>query len=83
MPVEVGSVTFKAAATDTAASAAFPPFARISKPAATARGCEAATIPRLPTTGERRDEKIISLDLNMVYSFQSDNHRVYPIHSES
>ena len=42
MPVEVGSVTFKAAATATAASAALPPRERISMPAAAASGCEAA-----------------------------------------
>jgi hypothetical protein len=40
MPVEVGSVTLRAAAVATAASAALPPAWRISSPAATARGWE-------------------------------------------
>src|SRR5512140_907577 len=58
MPVEVGSVTLSAAATATAASAALPPRARISRPAATASGWEAATIPPRPITGELRDTKL-------------------------
>jgi len=66
MPVEVGSVTFKAAATAMAASAALPPLDRISNPAATASGWEAAIMPRLLNTGERREEKVISIGLNMV-----------------
>jgi hypothetical protein len=50
IPVLVGSVTLSAATVATAASAAFPPFLRISRPAATARGCDAATIPFLLVT---------------------------------
>jgi hypothetical protein len=56
--VEVGSVTFKAAAQATAASAAFPPLERISIPAAVAKGCDVETIPRRPWMGERREEKL-------------------------
>ena len=48
MPVDVGSVTLSAAAVATAASAALPPAARTSRPAATASGCEVATMPRRP-----------------------------------
>jgi len=59
IPVEVGSVTLSAAPAATAASAALPPFARISSPAAVARGCEVATIPFVEYTGERWDEKFI------------------------
>src|SRR5512143_373834 len=58
IPVEVGSLTFSAAATATAASAALPPRDRISIPAATASGCEAATIPPRQRTGERREAKV-------------------------
>jgi hypothetical protein len=50
-------VTFRAAAVATAASAALPPWERASNPAATASGWEAATIPRLLYTGERRELK--------------------------
>lgn len=38
LPVDVGCVTFKAAATATAASAAFPPASRIRIPACAANG---------------------------------------------
>lgn len=38
IPVDVGCVTFKAAATATAASAAFPPFFKIERPASAANG---------------------------------------------
>ena len=60
-------MTLSAAAVATAASAALPPPASISRPAATANGCEAATMPRRPSTGERRELKgrsdvIVSLD---------------------
>jgi hypothetical protein len=57
MPVDAGSVTLSAAPAATAASAALPPFARISSPAAVARGCDVATIPLRPYTGERRELK--------------------------
>src|SRR5512142_1235350 len=57
IPVEVGSVTLRAAATATAASAALPPRDRISTPAAAASGCDAATMPPRQETGERRDAK--------------------------
>ncbi len=57
MPVEVGSVTLRAAAAAIVASAAVPPRESISRPAATANGCEVATIPLRPITGERRESK--------------------------
>ena len=63
MPVEVGSVTFRAAAAAIAASAAEPPWLRISSPACAAKGCDVATIPRRPITGERLDWKeSVSID---------------------
>lgn len=52
MPVEQGCVTFKAAATATAASAAFPPFFSIEIPAFAANGWVQATQPCLKSTGE-------------------------------
>ncbi len=58
IPVDVGSVTFRAAPAATAASAAFPPFARISRPAAVASGWDVETMPPRPYTGERRELKI-------------------------
>ena len=54
IPVLVGSHTFRAAATATAASPAVPPFRRISIPAAVARFCEDATIPRVLMAHARR-----------------------------
>ena len=45
MPVEHGSVTLRAAAVATAASAAFPPDWRIRRPAMEARGWLEATMP--------------------------------------
>src|SRR6187431_2815206 len=58
MPVDVGSVTLRAAPAATAASAALPPFDRISSPAAVAKGCDVATIPLRLYTGERRELNI-------------------------
>ena len=58
-PVEHGSVTFSAAATATAASAAFPPFSRIETPALTASGWLAATHPLRDKTGDRRETNCI------------------------
>ena len=49
-----GSVTVNTAAVATAASIAFPPLLRISKPAFAARGSLVATTPRRPDTGERK-----------------------------
>lgn len=46
-----------------AASTALPPRLRISRPAAVASGWEEAHIPRLPKTGERREEKVNSFRL--------------------
>src|SRR5688500_9779854 len=57
IPVDVGSVTLSAATAATAASAAFPPLARISSPAAVAKGWDVATIPLRPYTEERREVK--------------------------
>ena len=54
MPVLVGSHTFRHAVTATAASAAEPPFRRISSPAAVASDCEHATMPLVPSAHVRR-----------------------------
>jgi hypothetical protein len=51
--VQQGSVTLRAAATATAASAALPPACRIRRPAWVASGCEQATMPLVEYTGER------------------------------
>lgn len=48
MPVHDGSVTLRAAAVATAASAALPPSARISSPAWVASGWLEATMPLVP-----------------------------------
>jgi hypothetical protein len=55
MPVEAGSVTFSTAAAAMTASAAFPPCRRMFTPEALANGLLVATIPRCPTTIDRRD----------------------------
>ena len=47
IPFAVGSTTVSAAAAATAASIALPPFRRISRPAAAARGLEQFTMPFL------------------------------------
>ena len=52
-----GSVTLRAAATATAASAAFPPAFRTRTPISVARGWLEATAPLSETTGERREVK--------------------------
>ena len=52
-----GSVTLRAAATATAASAAFPPAFRTRTPISVARGWLEATAPCSETTGERREVK--------------------------
>src|SRR5215211_699639 len=51
MPLIPGSTTFRAAATATAASKAFPPSWRISRPALVASGWAELTIPLVPTAG--------------------------------
>lgn len=53
MPVDIGSVTLSAAATATAASAAFPPISRILIPALEARGCVQHTMPLVEYTALR------------------------------
>src|SRR5918998_6070603 len=50
-PLIIGSTTLSAAATATAASNAFPPSARISRPAFVASGCAELTIPLVPIAG--------------------------------
>ena len=50
-PLIIGSTTFRAAETATAASKAFPPSSRISSPARVASGCAELTIPFVPTAG--------------------------------
>ena len=57
-PVEQGSVTARAAATATAASAALPPFFRMSRPIWEASGWELATAPLVQIKGERRELKL-------------------------
>ena len=54
-PVLHGSVTARAAAIATAASAALPPCRRMRNPASLANGCDDATIPLVAINGERRD----------------------------
>ncbi len=61
MPVLVGSVTLRAAAVATAASAALPPSWRTPTPAMEARGWLLATMPWVPYTGERRELNLISV----------------------
>ena len=51
MPLIIGSTTFRAAATATAASKALPPSERILRPARVARGFAELTIPDAPTAG--------------------------------
>src|SRR3712207_779210 len=51
MPLIIGSTTFRAAATATAASKAFPPSSRISSPALVASGWAELTMPLVPTAG--------------------------------
>src|SRR5215207_437946 len=51
MPLISGSTTFRAAATATAASKAFPPSSRISSPALVASGWAELTMPLVPTAG--------------------------------
>lgn len=58
MPVEHGSVTLRAAATATAASAALPPALSTLRPASAARGWLHATQPCWHSTGERREENV-------------------------
>src|SRR5918998_3033794 len=50
-PLIIGSTTLRAAAAATAASKAFPPSARISRPAFVASGWAELTIPFVPTAG--------------------------------
>ena len=52
-----GSVTFRAAATATAASAAFPPNLKIRVPISVARGWLDETAPCSEITGDRREPK--------------------------
>jgi hypothetical protein len=47
IPVDIGSVTLRAAATATAASIAFPPFFKIDKPISDAKALLEATRPFL------------------------------------
>lgn len=61
-PVEHGSQTASAAAVAMAASTALPPALRMDRPASAARGCEHETIPRVASTGERRDVNRRSVD---------------------
>src|SRR5512134_4021775 len=63
MPVEVGSVTLRAAAAATAASAALPPSIRIERPAWVASGWLVATMPCVARTGERYESKVGSVDI--------------------
>src|SRR5215210_492994 len=51
MPLIIGSTTFRAAATATAASKAFPPSERISSPARVAYGLAELTMPEGPIAG--------------------------------
>src|ERR671926_1933272 len=51
MPDIIGSTTFKAAPTATAASKALPPSARIFRPACVASGWAELTMPEAPTAG--------------------------------
>src|SRR5215216_2190796 len=51
MPLIIGSTTPKLVATATAASKAFPPSARISRPACVAKGLAELTIPDAPIAG--------------------------------
>src|SRR5919202_6358545 len=51
MPDIIGSTTFKAAPTATAASKALPPSARVFRPACVASGLAELTMPDLPTAG--------------------------------
>src|SRR5262245_37725232 len=57
MPVDVGSVTLRAAAVAMAASAALPPRISIERPACEASGWLEATMPRRARTGERYELK--------------------------
>src|SRR5699024_10062710 len=56
IPFEVGSTTVRQAAVATAASMAFPPFRRISRPACDASGCDVATIPFFAKVDSLGDE---------------------------
>src|SRR5918994_2769316 len=51
MPLIIGSTTFRAAATATAASKALPLSEKISRPARVARGFAELTMPDAPTAG--------------------------------
>ena len=64
MPVLVGSHTFSAAATATAASKALPPARRMRRPASEARVCEDATMPRVAIVGPRRPLNSIAVALS-------------------